>query len=490
MWRYAILAGILVVVLAACLPGDDDEEPTQTPIIVTATQPPAADPTNTVAPTATDEPTATEEPTATATIAATATTPPPPPTSAPATATLPSNQPTATQPAAGGDGDIQLVQSGFGQVAAGEEVGWGIVIENTNTESAIEDLEYSIVFLDDAGTIVETDDSRVPLIFPGQRTGFGGTTFVDDGVTISSMEVQLLQGSPVAIQEARGFTTESVNFFPDEFFPRATALVNNPTQALVTDLRVNAVTFDANGNINGGGFTFLSMAGPESLTGVDVSITTGGDVANTEIFANLSFLSDAIDPAETPFPIVTQFGFGQEPNGNNIGWGALIQNPSATELMRSMEHLVWFQDADGRVLDASSSFVDVLPPGGTVGVADDFVFLPDGTTAATMSILTRPGSLEATDITTWFTTENVTFIDDDFFPEVTGAVNNPFPRDLEDLEATAIAYDEAGNIIGGGFTFIDFALANSATGVQIGVTVSAVPARVEIYAFPSSLTDF
>ncbi len=486
MMRRILLCLIVpAFLLSACLPGLDNEKATQTPIIITATRPPAASTaTSTTLPSATAttqsiatiEPSSTPQPTRTPTIA-------PPPT-IPA---LPTKTATAQTPTAG---EITLIQSGYGQAQPGDVVGWGIIVENANQELALADINYRIIFFNDAGVVVETEDNSVPLISPGERTGFGGSTYVEDGVAVARMEVQLEAGSTTTVEVSESFAVDTASYFADEYFPRATGLVNNPLPDIVTDLRVSAITYDADGNINGGGYTYLSSTVPAAKTGVDVSVDTSGDVASVELFANLSYLSDTITPNPETDPIITQFGFGQAPDGTDVGWGALIQNPNTADLIRNSEIQVWFQDADGRVLESDYSSLEVLPPGATIGFADDFIFLPDGTTATSMSILVRPGTLEPSDLVDWFSVENATYVDDDYFPEVTGIVNNPFPQDYESLYATAILYDEAGNIVGGGYTFLDFALANSGTEVTIGVTTSATPARVEIYVLPSGLTEF
>ena len=493
MLRVLAMTIIIGLIAASCLPGSDSgDDPTQTPIIITPTPRPETpteeeaelEPTATTAPTATLQPSPTSEPTATAT------TPPEPTATATTAATATIAPPaTATEPPPAA-GDIEILQLGFGQAGPGEEVGWSFIIQNTNTELAVENMEFRVTLFDDADAIVESEERTAPLIFPDERTGFAGLIFVDEGVSIASMEVQIAPGGTTTVEVADGFPVDTVTFYPDENFPSATGLVNNLTDSLVTDLRISAVTFDADGQINGGGFTFLAAAGPASQTGVSVSVTSGSDVADVELFAGVSFLSDAITPDPATDPVVTKFGFGQPEDDNILGWGALLENPNATEVVRDAEIVVWFQDAEGRVLESGSNFLEVVPPGQTIGVADGFVFLPDGTTATTMSALVVPGTLEPTDITAWFTADSVAYVDDPFFPEVTGNVNNPFAQDLEDLWATAIAYDEAGNIIGGGFTFIELAPANAPSEVSIAVTVSSVPARVEIYAYPSSLTDF
>jgi hypothetical protein len=58
------------------------------------------------------------------------------------------------------------------------------------------------------------------------------------------------------------------------------------------------------------------------------------------------------------------------------------------------------------------------------------------------------------------------------------------------LRVSAIVYNEAGDIIGGGFTYLDFAPANDKTAVEVSITCIGTPAKIELYATVSSLSDF
>ena len=58
------------------------------------------------------------------------------------------------------------------------------------------------------------------------------------------------------------------------------------------------------------------------------------------------------------------------------------------------------------------------------------------------------------------------------------------------MKVSAIAYNENGEIIGSGFTFLDFAPANGKAAVEVSVTVDGTPTSVEIFATFSSLSEF
>lgn len=51
-----------------------------------------------------------------------------------------------------------------------------------------------------------------------------------------------------------------------------------------------------------------------------------------------------------------------------------------------------------------------------------------------------------------------------------------------------VAYDEAGKIIGGGFTFVDFVSPKGTAPVEISATMSGTPAKIELYPTLSGLS--
>jgi hypothetical protein len=59
---------------------------------------------------------------------------------------------------------------------------------------------------------------------------------------------------------------------------------------------------------------------------------------------------------------------------------------------------------------------------------------------------------------------------------------------MNQVAVYAVPYDANGNIIGGGFGFVNFIPAGGQTGVEVQVESAGVPARVELYAGITILT--
>ena len=88
-----------------------------------------------------------------------------------------------------------------------------------------------------------------------------------------------------------------------------------------------------------------------------------------------------------------------------------------------------------------------------------------------------------------FSTDNVKFVADNYSPKVTGVVKNLSDQQLDNIRVSAIAYNDAGDIIGGGFTFVDFVPASAQAAAEVSITTSGTPAQVELYPTITSLTS-
>jgi len=166
--------------------------------------------------------------------------------------------------------DIKLLKQGFGQ--NGKEVGYGFIVENPNANLAIESSQYQIAAYDADGAVVKTDSGYLELLLPSQKVGVGGTMYLDEGVSISKIEVQLSSGRASPSDAVPTFTVDAVSYTAGQISAHATGIVSNPFNRDVNELRVSVVAYDSAGEIIGGGFTFLNFILANSKTGVKVSV--------------------------------------------------------------------------------------------------------------------------------------------------------------------------------------------------------------------------
>jgi hypothetical protein len=146
-------------------------------------------------------------------------------------------------------------------------------------------------------------------------------------------------------------------------------------------------------------------------------------------------------------------------------------------------------DESGNVLGTDSGYISLIFPGETLAQSTT-LSVPDGKTIDRFEVQLSEGRPTLTELTeNPLMGEQTTFLPDTYFPKVTGMVKNNLDRQIKNIKVVAVAYDPEGNIIGGGFTYLDFVPANGTSAVEVGVGVSNTPERVVIYPTFSGLTS-
>jgi len=384
---------------------------------------------------------------------------------------------------------IQVVAQGFGQDQ--QEVGFAFLVENPNAELAFESAQYQVAVYDDADTVLDTDSGYIEVILPGQTLGVAGTMWLDEGVTVSKLEVQLLQGDPVPTEPISTFAVEFGTYYVGEYSDTATGVINSPYGSDLQNIHVSAVVYNEAGEIVGGGYTYLNFVLANGSTGAEVSVVASEDAATVELYpviSGLTFWSEETELPEGASNIaLTKQGFGQD--GQEVGFGFIVENPNGNFAIESSTYHVTAFAEDGHVLATEEGYVEVLLPEQALGVAGT-TYLVEDTTVARVEAEILVGDFVESDLLPYFTAENVIYKPDEYWPEVTGRIVSPYSQDITDARVAAILYDEAGEIIGGGFTYLDFAPANGKAAVEVSVTGSGTPATSQLYATVSGLSEF
>lgn len=406
-------------------------------------------------------------------------------TSGPAATDAPTDPPpTETQPAE----DLQLGKFGFGQ--DGRQVGYAFLVENPNTGRSFESTQYHVAAYDAAGTVVETDSGYLSLILPGETTARSGAIFLDEGVTVDHIEVQLSPGDSEASDAIPSFGVASPLYLPNDFFPAVTAVLSSPYQKDVTDVQVSVVVYDSAGEIIGGGFTFVSFIPAGGQTGVHASVTADGQVDHVEVYPALSGLSllTAASAVPSGAEAITLDKQGAGQDDTNVGVGFVVTNPNAGFAVENSRYRSTAYAADGSVLSTDEGYIHLLLPSETLGVGSRML-LGKGQTVDHVDVQILPGDYTTSDPVPSFTTDNVTYKPGQFGDSVTGEITSPYTKDISSLLVYALAYDADGKIIGGGFTFLDFVPAGGKAAVDVTVAVAGKPETVELYGAVSALSD-
>ncbi len=133
-------------------------------------------------------------------------------------------------------------------------------------------------FSDAAGQVIATVPFLIPAVGPHGRTGW-----VDDvpttGGAPARMTIEARAGPPVMSFEV---VVETAALADTPW--RATAVLENHNAVPLRRVRVNAVAYDAQGRIVGGGYRIVAEIVPHTPTSVDIPLTVSGTPTRTDVF--------------------------------------------------------------------------------------------------------------------------------------------------------------------------------------------------------------
>jgi hypothetical protein len=377
---------------------------------------------------------------------------------------------------------VAISKSGFGQ--DGRSVGFAFIIENPNPDLAFEGSSYELSMLDENGVVVGIESDHIDLLLPGQSLGIGGVLQLSEDVAVSAMDVQLVEGNHKPATRLSPFQVESVTYHPGDYYSRSvTGIVNNPTWEDFIDLHICAIVYDDAGNIVGGGDTHLSFLMGKSSSGAVVPVVSTGDSTHAELYPALSSLiyrAVELPPDDASEIRLTKYGFGQD--GSVAGYGMLVENPNSNYAIVGSQYHVTAFSSDDSVLATDEGDINLLLPEQELGVGG-YLRLGESMDIEYVVVQIRAGQYRETEPLPQFTFENVSYQPDEY--QVIGDVIIPYtPDTADDLRIYAIAYDEHGQIIGGGnsYDIIGMSPTNERATVGVYVEVAGVPATVELFA--------
>jgi len=132
---------------------------------------------------------------------------------------------------------------------------YGIVLNNTSTDSDAVDIELSVNYLDKSGQIVGSGSSGVSVVPAGQTFFVGNDAFPDEPASKIEVEVSIGSWESAA---AKLVDVSNLKIKSEQYFgSRVTGVVTNSTgKTLSTIAKINIVLFDAQGKMVGAGYTF------------------------------------------------------------------------------------------------------------------------------------------------------------------------------------------------------------------------------------------
>jgi hypothetical protein len=270
-------------------------------------------------------------------------------------------------------------------------------------------------------------------------------------------------------------------------FDAVTGLIHSSLAVGAENVRVDALGFNADGQVVGCGTGTLEYLMAGGQAGIQLKVTTLDTNARWELYPSLRGLGSLEEPSanRSALQLVAQ-GFSQTEQGSA---GVLVvKNPHATLTVQGAEFTIIAYDETGAVLETQHGAFDTIFPGETSAGYRD-LFIPQGKKLARIDVQIRQGELQPDELPeNPLSAGQAEFVYDATFPEVNGVVTNQLDRSIDSFDVFAVAYDAAGAVIGGGSQYVQSIPAGGELPVTLWVKVTATPARIDLFAALSAIS--
>ncbi len=179
---------------------------------------------------------------------------------------------------------LMIVAQGFGQRAG--TASYAFVVSNPNPKLLAQNVRYQVAAYNAEGIVLLTDTDTIPQIGPGQRMGAAKQVTLPSSLTITRIEVLIRPGQFVQAPPLQELPVSNAAFIQGDP-PNITAILSNPLNRDLANLKVVGIAYDDVGII-GGGTVDLPFAPARGQAPISIPVSTSQVATRVEFFAQVS----------------------------------------------------------------------------------------------------------------------------------------------------------------------------------------------------------
>lgn len=381
-----------------------------------------------------------------------------------------------------------------------------LVLENPNPDLAIQNIQYRLTSYDSGGAVLNTDESRIDVLYPGERRKVYLGMRSQEGATPARLELTILgQGEPGQTSlAAESLGVERVHYWPES--GAVTAIATNRTDFLMRMPGLTALLYDQQDRLIGDGQeAYNGFIPPRGQAGVSLHVPYRLDAARVELLAvpHGGWLTGPV-LRDRPTLQAGQLVIGRDAyDDKRVNAVFSVANPNTDRGVGVLDYQITAFDAQGLVLGTQTGLTPIVFPGEEVAVIASRFIVPPGISIARGEVQISPLTPESDllDFHALGIEKNplsVTGIQVGVrgtSPLVTCVLTNSWQKPMtQPISVVAVAYGAGGELVGIGFANAYSVPANGQVDVEIGMTMAAgydgTPDRIETFASVRSLSDF
>ena len=257
---------------------------------------------------------------------------------------------------------VQLTELKF--IQDGTNVALFAKIRNTVSDAIAKDVYLEIYARDVNGNRLHQDMTMVKYIFPQETTGLAYHFELMPGFVVNNVELRVVSGvldrnlkysQPLSVRMPSLQKTETTSTF--------TAWLDNADPYTYTQVRLNAIAYNKNNEIIGGGTRIVDFVPHKDQIGIAVPVETLSDfeVAWVEIYPWLTQYSASLEAGKW-WDTVKVKDWNYEVNGQmQFAGGTVLENLS-DNLLTDTFYILTLSDEFGKVVISDMGYIDYIWP--------------------------------------------------------------------------------------------------------------------------------
>ena len=326
--------------------------------------------------------------------------------------------------------------------------------QNRLENAALRDVQYELLVLDANGSRLAQEFGAIPWLLPRQTSALVREFDLLSGAEAASVELRFTGSTPDAkLKLQQPFTITSPAFLVDESSAQLTGWLKNADDITYTEVSINAVAYNAKGEIVGGGSGYIEFVPPKDTVGVSVPAVVKEAPTRVEIY-----------PRFPPIPlleggnggITSRWRTGAcDDKLRQLAGGAVLTNIT-DRVLTGTYYILTVSDNQGRVCLVAKDFINMILPGETLNFSPGLLRLPKTVVPSQVDLLIVPGEFGeyALAYNPLSTTQPLLDLEGES-PLVRVNVLNNLNAGISTVLVSVVIKDQQGKIVGGGQILTD-----------------------------------
>ena len=377
---------------------------------------------------------------------------------------------------------VQITELAHVQVQ--RELVVAIKFQNILPDALLRDVNYEILALDATGNRIAQESGVIPFLIPEQTMGLVRSFQLIAGVQAETVEVRFSAGTQDRNLKLQSpFEVINPAFFVDLKGAMMTSWLQNRDKQTYTEVEVNAIGYNAKGEIVGGGSILTEFVPEKDRIGVSIPVTVSEAPVLVEIYPWISTYSASLESGSWWKNVKVQDWDFIITDQGYVAGGAILTNIT-DQVLTGTYYIITVADAQDRVCAVSRGFIPMLLPGETLNFSPGVLYPPTTAQAAKVDLIIVPGEFGEYPLAynPLSITQSTLLLEEQEVPIVRMTVLNNLNASLSGTLVTVVLKNELGRIVGGGQALTGQILAGSTLQVDVPVGFIGNPENLTIAA--------